>query len=435
MNDSTQLFTATSAAPALALKESPAPALQLTKKPRRYVRKVSALERYSLVINQAYRYHVDGIVEGVGAVDLMALQQAVDKAAAANPAIRVRLRGFLHTARWVDSGIAPQVRLLPLSDWNGASERNAPFLLDRLEPLRGGAIADLMIVPCSDGKTRIVLRTLHAAIDGRGFMHWLAEICRAMRGEPLQGSDSTLTDLDIQRQYADRVPPEPPAPPSMCIPVLPPSTGGRAPLGYVWRRAIIDNNVSQLLPKTAVFLAQWARRREPGDVGFTIPVDYRGLRTQENGIGNLTGYLRLTVPDDATPRSLMQQITQKLRTYTDCRQFPGIKVLFRIPLWYLLRKLRPNIDAALYTVSPAFPSGGLVSMGNLRPEHYSFPGFEAHMAYGIPGAIGKLNTVFLNLPDSVVITFAAPAAYNHDGQLDELVAAYQQHFSKAGRSA
>lgn len=398
----------------------------------RYVRRVSALERYSLVLNEVYRYHVDGILEGEGQVDPVALQRAVDQAAEANPAIRVRLRGFLGFSRWVDSGIAPQVRPMPLADWDGNSEQGAPFLQQRLDALRGGPVADVLVVPCNDGRTRLVFRTLHAAIDGRGFLHWVNEVCRVMRGEPLQGSSSTLTDLDVQAQHKQNVPEEPQTPPVSCIPVLAPAESGRETLSYVWRRAIVGNNVSQLLPKTALFLADWARRREPGEVGFTIPVDYRGLRTDEMGIGNLTGYLRLNVPADSTPRTLVQQLNQRLRAFADCRQFPGVRVLLWLPIWFMVRQLRPKIDTVLYTVNPGLPTGGVVSMGNMKAETFSFPGFQASMIYGIPGAVGKLNTVFLNYPDFTVISFSAPAAYNHLGQLDELVAAYQQHFTKAG---
>lgn len=430
MNDHTQTLAAP--APSSADISLDAPAMRRMK--RRYIRRVSPLERYSLVLNEAYRYHVDGIVEGVGTVQPKVLQDAVNRAAQANPAIRVRLRGFLAFSWWVDSGIAPQVRLLPLTEWDGNSEQGAPFLLERLQPLRGGAVADVLIVPCADGCTRLVFRTLHAAIDGRGFLHWVAEVCRALRGEPLEGSDSALIDLDVQAQYRDRIPEEPKTPPPSCIPAILPSGRGREPLGYVWRRVLIASNVSQLLPKTAVFLAEWTRRRESGDIGFTIPVDYRGLRTQEMGIGNLTGYVRLTVPDGSTPRSLMQQLNQRLRAFADCREIPGIRMLLWLPVWYMLRKLRPKIASVLYTVNPALPTGGIVSMGNMKAETYSFPGFDARMIYGIPGAAGKLNVVFLNYPGFIVASFAAPAAYNHDGQLDELAAAYQQHFSTAGRA-
>lgn len=393
----------------------------------RYSRRVSGLERYSLVLHGAYRYHVDGIVEGIGDIDAQVLQAAVDRAAESNPAIRVRLRGWLVWSKWVDSGKAPKVRSVPMSDWDGSSEQGAPYLNERLDPRC--AVADVLLVPCRDGRTRIVFRTLHAAIDGRGCIHWMAEVCRALRGEALLGSDSTLTDLDVQDQYADKIPDEPPAPPAQCIPVLMPAEGERGPLRYIWRRVLIDHDVPQLLTKAAAFLAEWARRREPGDVGFTIPVDYRGFRIQEMGIGNLTGYLRLAVPEGATSRSLMVQLGKRLKAYADCRQFPGVRMLLWLPVWYMLRQLRPQIDKVLYTVTPALPTGGVVSMGSLKAEQFHFPGFKAERCYGIPGAVGKFNLIFVNYPDHVCVSFATPAAYNHRGQFDELVTAFQQHFS------
>jgi len=401
----------------------------------RYTRPVSALERYSLVLNEVHRYHVEGVLEGMGNVDEILLQHAVDQAAEANPAIRVRLRGFLGFSRWVDSGISPQVETLPLTDWEGQSELGTGFMSHRLDAMRGDPIADVLIVPCLDGYTRIVFRTLHAAIDGRGFLHWVAEVCRAMRGEPLLGSDSTLTDLDIQDQYKDQIEPEPAAPPSACIPILAPDDQARETLSYVWRRVVIDHNVPQMLPRMAEFLASWARRREQGNVGFTIPIDYRGLRTDEMGLGNLTGYVRMTVAPEETSRQLMLQLGKKIRAKADCRQFPGIKRLLWMPVRFMVRQLLPKVDAILHTVTPALPSGGLVSMGNVFKENYSFPGFTAKMLYGIPGAVGKLNVVFLNYPDFTVITFATPATYNHNGQLDDLIAAACQHFSKKGSSA
>jgi hypothetical protein len=397
---------------------------------KRYIRPLSPLERYSLVLNRLYRYHVDGIVEGQGEVDPVALQAAVNLAAQANPAIRVRLHGLLRWTWWVDSGIAPKVFKLPLSNWNGQSEMHTEFLQTRLDPMKGQAVADVLIVPCTDGFTRIVFRSVHAAIDGRGLMHWVAEVCRAMRGEDLQGSNSRLTDLEIQAAHQDQVQPEINPKPAHCIPVIPPDPVRTGGLRYVWRRVVLPSNVNQLLPKAADFFARYARSREPGEVGFTIPVDYRGLRTTEMGIGNMTGYLRLQVEDEATPRKLMHQIATKVKAFVDCRSFPGIKTLRWLPVWFMLRKLIPQVDAILHTVSPALPSGGLVSMGSVNSSLYSFPGFAANYLYGIPGAVGKLNVIFINYPEQTVVSFSAPATYNGDGQLDRLVKAFTLHFSQ-----
>ena len=52
------------------------------------------------------------------------------------------------------------------------------------------------------------------------------------------------------------------------------------------------------------------------------------------------------------------------------------------------------------------------------------------MTYGIPGSVGRLNVLFTNYDDCAVVTFAAPAAFNTRGQLDEMIAAYLEHFSE-----
>lgn len=394
-----------------------------------YVRRMSPMERYSLVIHEAHRYHVDGVLEGCGRLDPTQLQAAIERAAQANPGIRVRLRGALGYSRWVDSGIAPQLRVMPLSDWDGSSERGAEFLDERFEPLRGGPIADVLSVPCGDGQSRLVFRTAHAAIDGRGCMHWMGEVCRALRGDALLGSPSRLRDVDVHARYRNRLGAPPPPLTAACLPVVLPSQQGRDPLRYVWRRVKLPRAVAHLLPKTALFLAQWARRRRPGPVAFTVPVDYRGLRIDEIGLGNLTGYLRLEVPADATPRTLVRQLNERLRACADCRSFPGAALMSWVPVSRLLAQFRPMDPQRLYTAQAGAPSGGLVSMGNVKLRDFDAPGFVATGIYGIPGAVGKLNVLFGNTEEGSPVLFTAPAAYNHEGQLDELAEAYRRHFS------
>jgi len=395
----------------------------------RYVRRMSPMERFSLLIHQAYRYHVDGVLEGRGDVDPARLQAAVDQAAAVNPGMRVRMRGVLGFTRWVDSGIAPQVRLLPQAEWDGSSEQGAKFLDERLDPLAGGPVADVLLVPCRDGQSRLVFRTVHAAIDGRGCMHWMHEVSRALRGDALQGSTSCLRDIDVHAQHRHRLGPSPPALTVACLPIVPPSQGGRQPLKYVWRRVNLHRPISHLLPKTAQFLAQWARRQGGGAVAFTVPIDYRGLRTDEMGVGNLTGYLRLDVAEQDTPRLLMRQLNERIRDYADCRTFPGATLLSWMPLSRLRRRIRPADEGWLYESTPGAPSGGLVSMGTVRLRDFDFAGFRATGIYGLPGAVGKLNVLFGNTELGSPVLFTAPAAYNHEGQLDGLVAAFQTHFN------
>ena len=83
-----------------------------------YTRRLSGLERYSLVINEVYRYNIDAIAEGSGNISCEELQAAMAVAAEANPGVRVRLKSFLGFSKWVDSGIAPIIREVEAPEWD-----------------------------------------------------------------------------------------------------------------------------------------------------------------------------------------------------------------------------------------------------------------------------------------------------------------------------
>lgn len=395
-----------------------------------YARVLSPIERCSLVLHAVHRYHLDAVVEGQGSIGLDALQAAVARAAAVNPAIRVRLRGVLGFCRWVDSGEPPGVRVVADSAWNGLGSAGADFMGEGLRPVAGGPVSDIFLVHGRDGRERVVFRAVHAAVDGRAMLHWMQEVFRALRGEPLLGSSSTLTDWQLQEQLKDKVTDAAP-PLGACLPVVEPAVPGTGPLEYIWRRIALDHNVSQPIARGAVFLAEWARRQGDGEVGFTVPVDYRGLRTQEMGMGNLTGFVQMPIEAGATPRSVMQQLNLRIRAFADCRRQPVALVPW-LPLWLLVRLFRGQLHKLLYTVDKGIPSGGIVSMGHLKLDEFSCAGFHAESCFGIPGAVGKLNVVFVNYRDSTIVSFAAPAAYNANGQLDEMIEAFRRHFSARG---
>ncbi len=398
-----------------------------------YVRRLSPMERYALVIHAVHPYHVDAVVEGEGHIDPEALREAIERAAQANPAIRVRLRGVLAGCRWVDSGIAPRLRVIDDCGWDARSEQGLPFELASLDPLRGGPVAEMILLRTRSGPSYLVGRAVHAALDGRGMLQWMREVFRALRHEPLQGSDHRRTDLEVQKLHAAAVTDQPSAPQS-CIPVVPASPGER-PLRYIWRRIELPGTTAQMLARCALFLAHYARQHNDGPVGFTIPVDFRSLRKEPMGLGNLTGYLRLYVGQEESTRSLMRQLQQRLRGYADCRVISGLERIVWMPIALMVRKLRTQLDQVLYQDNPHLPSGGIVSMGQLEASWFDAPGFRGRQAFAIPGAVGKLNVVFVQYAGFTTVTFSAPGAYNQEGQLDRMIAAFAQHFASVHAGA
>ncbi len=403
-------------------------------KPRRYVRYVSPYERLWLVLHEIHHCQFGCVLVGSGTFDVAEFRAAADRAAAANPGIRVRHRGFLGFSRWVDSGIPPDVKLLPPSDWDGKSERGADFLKERLDPLGGGPIARILIVPCLDGKTRFVFQVLHAATDGRGLDRWVEDVFRAMRGDPLIGSSTRLRDVEVKAKHRESVVDPVGAKPNDCIPVMTPGDTGRDEISYVWRAATINRAVPQFLPKAAIFLGEWARRFATGEVVFVIPIDYRGLRTEVDGIGNLTGSVNLPVLAEDTPRTIMQRLNQEIRQFADCRSPARIWVLSWIPVRYLSRKLKPLAPHILYGGNRRIPAGTLVSMGKRSPEILNFPGFSFDRLFPMPVPGNKFTIIFIQAQNSIEIMFSVPSAYNDSGQLDQLVQAFSQHFSTASRA-
>lgn len=398
---------------------------------KKYARPMSATERFSLAINTLYRYNIVALAEGQGSISKADLQAAVDIAAEKNPGARVRLKSMLGFTKWVDSGIAPVVHEIQAPHWDCFSERGADFMEGSFDTQGGGPVCDLYLIPGESGKdtdtVRIVVRVLHAAMDARGLQHFVKDIFRVLRGEEPLGSTSTLTDYDVRIKFKDKIQGQ--QVDMECMPILPPSPRNTEKLTYVWRRAIVDKNIGSMLPKMAVFLAQHARKHSQGEVGFTIPVDLRGLREDIHTTANMTGYLRVKVEPDATAKSVMQQINQGIKAHLDCIIPPIFKWVPWIPVSVLVKDMRKNLDVLLYAKNRVIPSGGIVSMGMFKPEDYSCPKFRATTCIGIPGSVGKMNVVIMNHTDHTEVVFSTPAAFNEEGQLDRLIEEFKQTMS------
>jgi hypothetical protein len=397
---------------------------------KRYSRKLSPIERASLVLNDFCNYNCDIVIEGHGALSVDTLRSAVEKAAQANPGSRVRLRGVLGFSRWVDSGIAPEVQEVRASSWDGRSERGAEFLEERFDALAGGPICKLLYVHGSPA--HIVFRALHAAVDGRSLLHWIAEVFRALRGEPLLGSPCTYVEWDIMRKFQDRVNREALDAPSTepSLPVISCGSPRSTRLRYIWRTVVFPGNIPNVLSKFAIFLARYARRRAQGRVCFTVPVDLRTLREEVLSLGNLTGYLSIPIgPGDGT-RDFSRQLSLRVRNYVDCYRPDLLKRLPWVPVRTIRREIGRNLQRSLYESVPDTMSGGVVSMGNFPLQNLSTPDFTPLALIPIPGFAGKLNVVTIFTQRHTVTTFAAPESYNVEGQLDALLDAFQSEFGE-----
>jgi hypothetical protein len=381
-------------------------------------------------LNEFCNYNCDIVVEGHGDLSVDTLRSAVERAGQANPGSRVRLRGVLGFSRWVDRGIAPEVQEFAAPTWDGHSERNAAFLEERFDPLAGGPVCRVVYV--RGNPPRIVFRALHAAVDGRSLLHWMEEIFRALRGEPLLGSPCTYIDWDIQRKFQDKVGPEAQDPPSKepNLPVIQCAAPRETRLRYIWRAVVFPKVIPNVLAKFAIFLAEHARLQARGRVCFTVPVDLRTLREEVLSLGNLTGYLSIPIEPGDIPRDFSRQLSLRIRNYTDCYRPDLVKKLPWIPVRTIRRSIARNMQRTLYEPVADAMSGGVVSMGSFPLANVSGPGFTATQLIPVPGFVGKLNVVTIHNGRDTVTSFAVPEHYNSDGQLDWLLQAFRERFGE-----
>ncbi|MCX7178097.1 MAG: hypothetical protein NTX56_04740 [Proteobacteria bacterium] len=169
-------------------------------------RPVSASEYYHASVGTSSKSlelprHVYFILRGqrLAELNVSDMQQAIAQVAEVNPGIRLRWQGCLGYSRWSSDGALPRLRIIEDSSWDGHSNQGAEFLDEQSLSLRDGPCAEFIWVRQANSRGLMVLRSLHAVMDGMGGMHILAELFRALRGETLLGSNAVYSDADLMR--------------------------------------------------------------------------------------------------------------------------------------------------------------------------------------------------------------------------------------------
>jgi hypothetical protein len=162
-----------------------------------YRRPLSPSERSILAAEKlAWPVIMTRVVQGRGRLDLAELRTAVAVASATCPGARVVRRGN----HWVDSGIAPPVRLVdnaPLDQRTFAGP-GSEGLHRRLDPVRGPNCEVLLFT--AENST-VVFRVAHSIMDGKGLSLWVESVFRALRGESPIRADSPATEMTLLKRF------------------------------------------------------------------------------------------------------------------------------------------------------------------------------------------------------------------------------------------
>ncbi|MCP4803795.1 MAG: hypothetical protein GY884_00465 [Proteobacteria bacterium] len=370
------------------------------------LRPLSPVERVWLVADAlGAPFVITIVVEGTGEID--GIERAVALAAEENPGARARLEGVLGGTRWVDSGEAPPV---------------VPMALPSPGPVVGRRLlADSPGLEVGVAPDGVVFRVHHALMDGRGLWHFVEEVFRALRGEPLVGGDDGFSDTAAAGLGRASVPVEDD------VAATGEHTGNASP---IWGHRRIEGTWSGLLGHVALAVADVARSHTPGgQIGFQIPVDLRRLGGP-SGTANRTGLVRLDCTADATVQGLLDQLAERVDNGDAQAWVRSAEPADGLPLWLMRWGGRLKANKAIR--SSRFGGTAVLSnLGRVDLRQLDAPGFQASRTWWIPPC-GPSTAAFLGLMGdgrALELTAVLPAGLASEGRLDRLLDAIVQRLT------
>ncbi|MVU83021.1 peptide synthetase [Nocardia sp. ET3-3] len=300
------------------------------------------------------------VVEGQGSIDAEALRRAVATAAEANPGARLVRDG----KQWIDSGVAPSVRVVDHALEYPALEAD-PVLTSPIGPTPAATVEVLLLTAAP---TTLVFRVFHGVMDGMGMVMWATDVLRVLRGEEPVGAPDPIADAELVRKVGA------PGRPTLVLPKFRSALGhGRQESGehrHLLRARTIHATGPGALMRVAAMLAD-----EGGPISrIMIPVDIRRHDPTLRSTANLALPLFLDVRPGTDWKQLNEIKRAGLKENRELNQMDngGLKYLPPAAGRGLLRTLnvlgaRTGRNLASATVS---------HMGRYDLDELAVPGFS-----------------------------------------------------------
>ncbi len=347
---------------------------------RKYSRKLSFNERSFLITDRLSPPTLNQFIfEGSGEFIPGEWQRAAVESSLANPGTRVALKGMLSGGRWVENDIFPRVRKVDGSQWDGRGPENAPFLQTAMCP-NNGPVCEILLL--EGNPQRVVFRSHHAVMDGRGTMSWIEDVFASLQGRMPVGSSSALTDEALMRSLQNER--RKPAPYRFTS-----ATGMAKGLvnGSVWQRVTVYGKHPSTLGKIACAASEIIRENGGSDARFAVPVDLRPRIHGTRSPGNLTNIIYIMVDKESTPESVAEDIKKQKSGLLDCCFYEGDRLMYHLPLWVMT--LGSSFFIKNNHRKNRYPNSGIISnMGNLPLDDFYGGGFRTERWFGIPAGVG-----------------------------------------------
>jgi hypothetical protein len=338
----------------------------------------------------------------------------------ANHGVPLRIEGFRQRARWTREGASPpQLRVIENCEWDGRSNRGVEIIERTPLPLQTGPATELII---ATGRiTRLILRTRHALMDGMGVLHFFQELFRALRSEPLLGSNAAFSDVDLMRAVTSapwRGGGENPIP----------LTGGAqgASYGDVWQRLTLPARPQKnLLGRVAGVAARYAWSFGPGPVRIAVAVNLRRHLPSLKSTMNFSGVLHVGILPGETADDFRRKMREALDQNRDVSYPAAAECIRYLPLSFIDRVTGRTSES--YLRRKVLETVLVTNLGVIDMVPLSCAQFAPDNYYTLP----VMGNSFISLSANgrhLNIVVGMPAVYASEGRLERFIDLLREEF-------
>ena len=351
------------------------------------------------------------VIEGESRVTFAQWEAALAQVVAANAACRVRIAGRRRRACWRSDGIPTRIRQVDNCTWDGRSDAGLEFLKTPRLDLENGPASELIVV--TGNPARLVLRVHHAVMDGLGTIYFFQELFRALRGEPLLGTNAAFSDADLMQSVSSQPQPKLSGKPAYLTGAL--SGAGRH---GVWRRITVEDvPASFLLGRLAVYVARFARRYSEQPTWVLLPVNLRRHLPGLNSMMNFTSLILVDLGPDDGPNDFYRKLQKLLKDNADAYYTPALDYFKWLPMAWL-----DWVASKLARHDKAKDTAAISNFGMVSKAELSSDGFAAHTLFALPAFHGNSFLVMTAMGNTTEITVGMPRALASDGRLEAFTA-------------
>lgn len=354
------------------------------------------------------------ILEGRGDIDAAELQKAVDNASVVNPGSHLKLLGNSFTARWSTDGEFAQVREINNSEWDGRSSKGSSFIYAKPLRIRQGINCEFIIVRNNTlNKCFIIFRSLHAIMDGMGCIHFLREVFRSLKGEPLVGSNASFKDTDLiqfvggekNKQVDFKLKPAF-------------ATGGVEgdEIGDTWQRVTLEGPIPWILARVSGIIAEHATSLSDRVARIAVPVNLRRHLPAIQSTMNYSNIIYVDLKRGEGMAHFQKRLHKALDKKSDAHYVP-LFLAKLLPMALMDRLLCRNKKT--YRSDRIFETALISDLGVFKSSEFSYKDFQIHDLFGVP--IAGNTFCLLSAVDNIVsITLGMPKVYASNGRLSQL---------------